>query len=81
MAAIIQEYSYEDDTFHLTDEEALETYRREKAIHPDALIVLDDLHCGHWDVEVYKTRDEKEEYLGKKARSILERFARVFKKR
>lgn len=81
MAAIIQEYSYEDDTCHLDDDEALEIYRREKAIHPDALIVLDDLHCGHWDVEVYRTEEEKEEYLGKRVRGILERFARALKKR
>jgi len=81
MAAIIQEYSYEDDTPHLNDEEALEAYRRKKARHPDALVVLDDLHCGHWDVEVYKTEEEKEAYLGKRARGILERFAGAFKKR
>jgi hypothetical protein len=81
MAAIIQEYSYEDETLHLNDEEALESYRREKTRHPDALVVLDDLRCGHWDVEVYETEKEKEEYLGKRARGILERFANAFKRR
>ncbi len=81
MSASILEYSYEDDTQHLKDDEALEAYKREKARNPDALVVLDDLPCGHWDVEVYKTDEEKEEYLGKRSRGILEKFANAFKKR
>ncbi len=80
MAAIIQEYSYDDDTRHLEDSEALEKYKSVKALHPDALVVLDDLKCGHWDVEVYKTEEEKQEYLQEAARSFLDRFIEMFRK-
>ena len=81
MSASILEYSYDENTEHLDDAEALEMYRREKAQHPDALVVLDDLSCGHWDVEVYKTEEEKREYLEKRARSTIRKFLNAFKKR
>ncbi len=81
MSANLIEYSYEDETQHLDDGEALEKYKRERALHPDALIILEDLNCGHWDVEIYETEEEKEEYLSERASSILDKFLRVFKKR
>lgn len=81
MSASILDYSYDDETHHLDDDEALEKYKREKALHPDALIVLDDLACGHWDVDVYKSSDEKEAFLRKRVDKILEKFANTFYKR
>ena len=69
------EYSYDDKTRSLDPEEALERYRHEKALHPDALVILDLLHCNkHWDVKVLQTAKEKEVYLAKTVHDILERF-------
>lgn len=79
MSTNILEYSYENETNHLDDGEALEKYKREKVLHPEALIVIEDLNCGHWDVEVYQTEEEKQEYLQKKTRSILDKFLAMLK--
>ncbi|HYG10004.1 MAG TPA: hypothetical protein VD835_08670 [Pyrinomonadaceae bacterium] len=76
----VLEYSYEENTRHLDDSEALEKYKREKAVNPDALIVLDDLRCGHWEVEVYKTPQEKENFLRKRLAELWDDFFSPFKK-
>lgn len=80
MSASIVEYSYDDETHHLKDDEALEKYKHEKAFHPDALIVLQDLECGHWDVETYTSDTEKQEYLQKRVHQILGKIVAAFKK-
>jgi hypothetical protein len=54
------EYSYENEKHHLTDDDALEQYKKAKTLHPDAIVVLEDLECGHWDVDIYKTPEQKE---------------------
>jgi hypothetical protein len=81
MSASILEYSYESELGHLDDVEALETYKRERILRPDAMIVLDDRPCGHWDVEVYESKEEKREYLQKRISQIFDRFFNTFKKR
>jgi hypothetical protein len=80
MSANILEYSYDDNTHHLDDREALEAYKREKAAHPDAYIVLDDLDCGHWTVEVHESPQEKESVLRKSLATLVENFFSAFKK-
>lgn len=80
MSANILEYSYEENNRHLDGDEALEKYRREKAKHPDAYVVLDDLECGHWDVEVHETPQEKESFLRKKLNAMLADFFSAFKR-
>jgi hypothetical protein len=60
------EYSYETGTRHLTDDEALETFKRAKQSNPDAIVVMDDLSCGHWDVDVYTTDSQKKSYYRKR---------------
>lgn len=80
MSTNILEYSYEENTRHLNDDEALEKYKREKALHPDALVVLNDHNCGHWDVEVYKTDDEKREYIEERARGFIDSVISMFRK-
>lgn len=80
MSASILEYSYEENTRHLDDGEALEKYKREKIANPDAVIVLDDLACGHWEVDVYKTPEEKEGFLRKRLAELLDDFFSPFRK-
>jgi hypothetical protein len=81
MATNILEYSYDYERQPLDDDEALEKYKREKSLHPDALVVLDQFDCGrHWDVKVYKSEEEKEMYLRKRVMRILERVASGFAK-
>jgi len=80
MSTNILEYSYDENTRHLDDDEALEKYNREKSLHPDAIITLVDLDCGHWDVETYKTSEEKESFLRKKLSSLWGNFFSAFSK-
>jgi hypothetical protein len=80
MATNILEYSYDFDPNHLNDEKALEKYRREKSLHPDALIDLADLDCGHWEVNVYETPKEKERFLNDKLSDLVDRFFSAFKR-
>jgi hypothetical protein len=79
MSAVL-EYAYEYKTRHLDDKEALEKYESEKKRNPNAIVVLDELDCGHWDVQVYESQEEKEEYLRERLADILERFISNFRK-
>ena len=58
------EYKYDPD--HLTEKEALERYKLEKARHPNSIVTLDKLECGHWTVKVYSSVSEKESALRRK---------------
>ncbi len=79
------EYTYEDRPHrsHLDDTEALEKYKKEKTANPDALIVLDDLDCGHWGIDVYETQEEKEvfyqNYVSSLKNKWLDRFRQIYK--
>lgn len=61
----VVEYSYDDEKHHLNDKEALEAYTKAKKLHPGAIVVLDDLACGHWDVDIYETPEQKNAYYTK----------------
>jgi len=75
MSTVLEYPSYDEADHCLDDSEALEKYRDEKARNPNALIVLDQLHCGeHWKVNVYETEDEKEKYLKRQIKRIIGRF-------
>jgi hypothetical protein len=75
----VLEYTYDEEKA-LSDAEALETYTKEKATNPDALVVLDRLNCGvHWRVNTYKTKAEKEEYLTGKVKKIFDKIANAIK--
>lgn len=65
---------------HLTDAEAIERYGKEKSLHPDALIVLEDLDCGHWNISVYDTEEEKEEFVKNKWSEFLGQFKSYLKR-
>lgn len=60
------EYTYRYDPEHLLEKEALEQYRREKRRHPDSIVTLEQLDCGHWAVKIYSSVREKEAVLRKK---------------
>lgn len=70
--AMVEYAEYEIEKDHLTGDEALERYQREKALHPDAIITLDDFDCGHWEVHTYRTEREKQIFY-------RTRLARLFK--
>lgn len=72
--------SYEYEKKHLNGKDALERFRKEKASHPNSLITLEDLDCGHWTVNVYETEVEKEAYLRKKLSDMISSFWSSFKK-
>ena len=79
MSTNILEYTYDYEDKPLDDKEAMEKYQSEKAQDPDALIILDELHCGrHWRVKTYKSTADKEAYFRKKVSNILERFSSTF---
>lgn len=78
MSTVLEYPSYDEADNCLDDKEALERYRLEKASNPDALVTLDELHCGeHWKVRVYKTKAEKEEYFRKRVQRAYKRFERL----
>ena len=75
----ILEYSYDEkETTHLNSRDALNAYKKAIAIHRDALVILDDLDCGHWNVDVIQSDDEKQAYYGSKARTFYRRFLSNF---
>lgn len=73
------EYSYEENADHLSEGEVLERYTRAKREHPNALIVLRDLDCGHWQIRTYETDDEKNAFLRKKLSSMVRMFWSAFR--
>jgi hypothetical protein len=81
MSATILEYSYESESEHLDDAQAIDFFRKERARNPDALVVIDDRPCGHWDVETYNSKQEKTEYLQKRISQIYDKFLTTFRKR
>jgi hypothetical protein len=75
----VLEYTYDEEK-PLSDAEALDTYTKERAANPDALVVLDQLNCGaHWRVKTYKSNAEKEEYLSGKVKKIFDKIANAIK--
>jgi len=72
------EYTYEDKHDHLSEGEALESYTRAKREHPDALVVIRDLDCGHWQIRTYETDAEKNALLRKRLASMVRTFWSAF---
>ena len=70
----VLEYTYEDRPDHLTDREAIERYTKMQANHPDALIMLRDLDCGHWQVRMYETEAEKNAFLRRRLSLVFRTF-------
>ena len=62
-------YDYEEKKDHLDADEALKVFLKER-MQNDALVVLEDLKCGHWNVKVLRTDREKEEYLKERITGI-----------
>ena len=70
----IVEYSYDDPTDHLTEREAIEQYSALRETSSDALVVLRDLDCGHWQLKTYTTTEEKNGFLRRRLESMLKVF-------
>ena len=62
---------------HLTTKQALKKYRLAKT-HPNDLVSLENLDCGHWAVRVYGTDAEKEAFLLNKFSEMLKAIASAF---
>jgi hypothetical protein len=77
-ATLDDTYEYGYEVNHLEENEVMDKYRKEKAAHPDALVVIDDLDCGHWTVRVYRTDKEKEVYYRRRAERMLGKFFDLF---
>lgn len=77
---MVEYAEYEVEKDHLTGDEALDKFQREKTNHPDAIITLEDFDCGHWEVNTYRTELEKQVFyrsrLSKLFKHVLARFAR-----
>jgi len=67
----MEEYTYGSKSKHLNNREASDTYRNEKTNHPDAIVTLEELACGHWTVDVYATPAEKETFLYNKIMDMV----------
>ncbi len=75
MSATIEkpvEYAYE--TPHITESEVLERYAREKTRHPNAIVNIEDLDCGHFNVEVYESESEKQVFYNKQINRLLKKL-------
>lgn len=70
----VLEYTYSERPEHLTDDEAVAKYSTAKREHPNALVVLRDLDCGHWQVKVYETTAEKNTFLKRRLDSMVRTF-------
>lgn len=75
----VQEYTYSDRSDHLSDAEAISEYGAARSEHPDALVVLQDLDCGHWQVKVYETPAEKDAFFKRQLQSMFRTFMSVLK--
>jgi hypothetical protein len=76
----IEEYTYGSKNKHLNDREASDTYRKEKADNPGAIVTLEELDCGHWNVSVYATPSEKEALLYTKMIDMVNALRSVIRK-
>lgn len=65
------EYTYNEEEHHLTENGALEAYKKARTEHPGAIVVLDDLNCGHWDVDIYETPEQKEAFYKREVVKLL----------
>lgn len=69
----LDEYSYSNDSPFLSEREATEAYVRAKREDPSALVYLDQLDCCHWSVQVYRTDEDKNEFLMRYYQKLLKR--------
>ena len=63
---------------HLTEREAVDRYASARKEDPTALVVLDELDCGHYRIRVKKTDAEKTAYLTRYLRRYYERLLKSF---
>ncbi len=71
-------YSYDDDHHHLNAKEAMKRYAEVKERFANAIIELEPLGCGHFDVEAHKTDEAKKAFTRKKMNAYIEKFLKNF---
>jgi hypothetical protein len=76
----IEEYTYEPKNKHLSDREASDKYIKEKGRNTGAIVTLEELDCGHWNVNVYSTSFEKELFLYNKMMDMVNKILSVISK-
>jgi hypothetical protein len=74
MPEVVEYAPYDQAEGHLSENEALKRYERVRSEHPEALIILKDLDCGHWKLIVKETEAEKSQYIGDYFSRVLKRF-------
>ncbi len=62
---------------HLTHSEALEKYQSLKAEFPDALIELEEMACGHWQVLAHKSESEKDAFINRRWTDMTAGFTTI----
>ncbi len=73
------EYSYKNKNNHLTKREAIERYKEAKRRVVDvALVELEELNCGHWNVKIHKTESAKRKYLKRQFEGMIGDFSDTF---
>lgn len=70
----VLEYTYDERPEHLDDRAAIKQYEKALTEHPEALVDLRDLDCGHWEVNVYKSATEKNAFLVRRLNALLRTF-------
>lgn len=70
------EYTFESKDQHLKEVDVLDQYKKAKALNPDAIVILEDLSCGHWNVNIYKTPEQKEEFYKKRISRLFGEWRR-----
>lgn len=76
LRALPDEYEYGFEA-HFDEDEAVDRYNRERQKHSSALVVIEDLSCGHFEVNVYKSEKDKQAYYRRKLSSVFAEFWKV----
>ena len=69
----IDEYEYAFEA-HFDETEVMDRYNKEKQKHPDALVVIEDLPCGHFEINLYKTEKDKQAFYRRRWVSVFAEF-------
>ncbi len=59
---------------HLSRSEALQQYQLLKRKFPNALVELEQLDCGHWQVVAHTTKEEKDQFVKNKWNEMVGQF-------
>lgn len=75
----VLEYSYEDKTTHIREADVLKNYKEQKTLYPNAVVTVDNLDCGHWRIETFKTEEQKQVFYKKKLSKMVSELLNRFR--